>query len=41
MISDIKTEVHQNLSDAKHNQVTLGKELDADVKKLQIDVTNL
>ena len=34
MISDIKQEVHQNLSDNKQHLTTMGKELEQDVKKL-------
>lgn len=41
MITDIKNEVHQGVSANKHNQMTLEKEIDADVKKLAMDVTNI
>ena len=41
MITDIKNEMHQNLSQNKHTQMSLEKELDQDVKKLSMDVNNL
>ena len=41
LVSDIKQEVHQNLSENKQAHMAMSKELEQDVKKLHMDMTNL